>query len=219
MRKLNALTLIIAFSLAMITGGLIFFWVPDEAVMGAVQKIFYFHVPSAIVAYLFCFISFVCGLLFIFREDSRFDLPAHVSAEVGWLFFTLVMLSGPVWGRAAWGKWWVMEPRLVSSLVMWMMYTAYVLFRLSAGPEKSAKPAAIISVVAFTMVPIVNRAVAWWGAVVHPKRVAMAAPMKITFLMGFLTVLCLGISIFLARLRLELLLKKRAFARSQEDFQ
>jgi heme exporter protein C len=164
---------------------MIFFYSPVEIQMGAVFKIFYYHVPSAISAYILLFLAFLFSVLFLWKEEPLYDALAYATAEVGWLFITLVLVTGPIWGRSAWGKWWVWEPRLTSALILWLMYSAYFLLRLFSHQEaRTAKIAAVVAVVAFFDVPIVHMAIQWWGSIVHPAKVVLEPPMRLTFMVS-----------------------------------
>ncbi len=184
------------FSLAMV-----FFYAPIERQMGAVQKIFYYHVPSAIAGYVLLFLAFIFSILYLWKEEGRYDDLAHAAAEVGWVFITIVITSGPIWGRSAWGKWWVWEPRLTSALILWLMYSAYFLLRVFGRDEaRTAKIAAIVAIVAFFDVPIVHEAVNWWGSIVHPPKVILAPAMAHTFAISMVAVLLLAGALFATRL-------------------
>jgi heme exporter protein C len=179
---------------------MVFFYAPVEVQMGAVQKIFYYHVPSAISAYLMLLVSFIMSIAFLAKGRQEADIWAYAGAEVGLVFILCVLVTGPIWGRAAWGKWWVWEPRLTTFLVLFLMYISYVLLRMFGGKDaKTARVAAILSIVAFLDVPLVNRAIAWWGSVVHPRRVALEPQMKHTLIVSFPAVFVLAAALLLWR--------------------
>jgi heme exporter protein C len=146
----------------------IFMYVPTEKEMGVVQRIFYFHVPSAWVAFLAFFVVFVNSILYLWKKDRRWDIAAHSSAEIGVLFCTLVLLTGPIWGKAAWGTWWTWEPRLTTTLVLWFIYIAYLMLRTtSLEPTRQARFSAVLGIIGFIDVPIVFMAIRWWRTI-HP---------------------------------------------------
>jgi heme exporter protein C len=160
-----------------LTLGMVFGYAPVEVQMGAVQKIY------------------------LWKEEAVYDTVAHAMAEVGWIFITIVLVTGPIWGRSAWGKWWVWEPRLTSFLVLWLMYSAYFLLRLfSAGETRTAKIAAVVAIVAFFDVPIVHKAISWWGSIVHPRKVTLEAPMRQTFFVAMVAVFVLASAMVITRL-------------------
>ena len=196
---------------------MVFFYAPVEQTMGAVQKIFYYHVPSAMAGYLLVGLAFVFSILYLMKENPLWDGLAHSAAEVGWVFITIVLVTGPIWGRSAWGKWWVWEPRLTTALILWLMYSAYFLLRLFTRHDtKSARVAAVLAIVAFFDVPIVHQAIKWWGSIVHPPKVQLEPEMKLTFVICILALFTLATAIFLSRLEVGFMEEKR-LARAMED--
>jgi len=179
---------------------LVFFYAPVELQMGAVQKVFYYHVPSAISAYVLLFLAFVFSVLYLWKEDPSYDVLAYATAEVGFVFLTVVLVTGPIWGRSAWGKWWVWEPRLTSALILWLMYSAYFLLRLFSRHEvRSARIAAVVAIIAFFDVPIVHKAIQWWGSIVHPKKVVLEPAMRQTYFVAMAAVFVLAAALTLTR--------------------
>jgi len=139
---------------------LISVWVPTEAEMGVVQRIFYFHVPLAWVAFLAFFVVFVASLLYLWKGDRRWDHRAHASGEIGLVFTTLVLVTGPIWAKPAWGVWWTWDLRLTTTLVLWFIYAAYLAVRSFAqDEERGARFAAVVGVIGFLDVPIVAIAI------------------------------------------------------------
>ncbi len=133
------------------------------------QKIFYFHVPGAWVGFLAFLVVFVCSIAFLKTSDRRYDSVAQVSAEIGVVFSTITLITGPIWGKAAWGAWWDWgEPRLVTFLVLWLLYLGYIILNRSVGEDfRRARYAAVFGIVAFIDVPIVFLSVRWYRTV-HP---------------------------------------------------
>jgi len=200
LRKTSLAAWAVALVLNAIALYLVFAYAPVERTMGAVQKIFYYHVPSAISAYALMGLAFVFSALYLWRDEPKWDAMAHACAEVGWLFITVVLLSGPIWGRAAWGKWWVWEPRLTTALVLWLMYTAYFLLRLFSGHDaRTGRVAAVLAIVAAFNIPIVHWAIKWWGSMVHPAKVTLEPPMRLTFLVSMVAVFSLAAALALTR--------------------
>jgi heme exporter protein C len=147
-----------------------FFYAPTEKYMGHIQRIMYFHVPSAFVAFAAFFIVFVCGVLYLYTKNKNWDFVAVSAAEIGVLFTTIVLITGSLWARPVWNAWWVWDdPRLVTSLVLWFIYIAYLLIRTSVqGDERVRKFAAIFGIIGFIDVPLVYFSVKWWRTI-HPK--------------------------------------------------
>ena len=141
----------------------------DPAMGGELQRIFYFHVPSAWIAYLAFAIVFIASIAFLRTGSSRWDLLAGSSAEVGVVFCTLVLVTGPIWARPVWGTWWQWDARLTSALVLWLTYVGYLFLRaLSAEPGRTGRLAAVVGIVGFVNVPIVHFSVRWWRTL-HPS--------------------------------------------------
>lgn len=126
---------------------------PTEVTMGDAQRIFYYHVPAAIAAYTLFTINFIASLLFLWKRSEGADVWAVASAEVGLVFATVVLITGPIWGRIAWNTWWAWEPRLTSFLVLWLLYVSYMVLRRSSEGGSSPVLAAALAVVAFLDVP------------------------------------------------------------------
>ncbi|OGO40390.1 MAG: cytochrome C assembly protein [Chloroflexi bacterium RBG_16_57_8] len=138
-------------------------YVPTEQMMGIVQRIFYFHVPSAWVGFLAFFVVFICSILYLVKRDSKWDVIANCSAELGVLFTTLVLITGPIWARPVWGVWWTWEPRLTTALILWLIYVAYMLVRSYASDkQQGARFAAVVGIIGFIDVPLVFLATTWW---------------------------------------------------------
>lgn len=147
------------------------FYAPIEREQGIVQKIFYFHVPSAWVAFLAFFVVFVFSFRYLTSRDKRWDNRAAAAAEVGVMFCTLVLITGPIWAKPIWGIWWTWDARLTLTLVLWLIYVSYVLLRhYVTGAEKRATLSAILGIIGFIDVPLVYFAIRWWRTQ-HPQPV------------------------------------------------
>lgn len=147
----------------------IFMYAEMERVMGAVQKIFYMHVPSAWVAFLAFFVTFVFSILFLVKRKRIYDTYAYVSAEIGVVFTIIVLTTGPIWARSSWNTWWSWEPRLTTTLILFFIYVAYIMVRQMDGVwDKKARLAAVFGIIGFADVPIVFFAIRWWQSKFHP---------------------------------------------------
>jgi heme exporter protein C len=147
----------------------IFIYVPTEQTEGAVQRIMYFHVPSAWIAFFAFFIVFLCSILYLWKKDREWDIYAHASAEIGIIFCSLVLITGPLWAKPIWGRWWVWDPRLTLTLVLWLIYVAYLMLRAQSEPGATrAKYAAVIGIVGFLDIPLIHFSVLWWRGF-HPQ--------------------------------------------------
>jgi len=141
---------------------------PTEATMGDIQRIFYYHVPSAMLSFLFFFISFLASVVYLASRRSHpsramaADALALSSAEVGVVFCTVVLITGPLWARPVWGIWWTWDARLTTTLVLWLVYVSYLLLRnFAAGPQMQTL-AAVLAVFGYVDVPIVYMSTRWW---------------------------------------------------------
>lgn len=137
--------------------------------MGVVQKIFYFHVSSAWTAFLAFFVTFIYSILYLVKRKRIFDTYAYVSAEIGVVFTTIVLTTGPIWAKSAWNTWWVWEPRLTTTLILWFIYMGYIMIRQMDGVwDKKARLCAVFGIIGFADVPIVFFAIRWWQTKLHP---------------------------------------------------
>lgn len=141
----------------------IFVYAPLEKVMREVQKIFYVHVGVAWNAALAFLVVFLASILYLRTKDLKWDRLGRASGEVGVLFTTLVLVTGPIWGKSAWNTWWTWEPRLTSTLVLWFIYIAYFLVRSAvAENHRKATLSAVFGIIGFCNIPIVYFSVHLW---------------------------------------------------------
>jgi heme exporter protein C len=157
------------------------FVAPDESTMHEIQRIFYYHVPSAMSAFLFFAISLIGSIGFLGSRRihpeiaQRFDALALAGAEVGVVFCSVVLVTGPIWGRRAWGIWWTWDARLTTTLILWLIYVSYLLLRrFAAGPQVQTL-AAVLGIFGAIDVPIVYMANRWWRTQ-HPAPVFFGGP-------------------------------------------
>lgn len=135
--------------------GLVFFYAPREATMGEVQRIFYFHVPSAWVGGLAFFVTLAAGIAFLRTGDYKWDRVGLSSVEIGIIFSLMTLFSGMLWGRPAWNTWWTWDPRLTTFTILLLLYFAYLMLRQGIeDPGRRARFAAVYGIVAFISVPI-----------------------------------------------------------------
>ena len=136
---------------------------PPDATQGDVQRLMYVHVPAAWLAYLSFFVVFVCSIAYLKTKRVRFDRVAHASAEIGVLFTALTVVVGALWGKPVWGTYWTWDPRLTTTAIMLLMYVGYLAVRrLPDNPVRRARWAAVVGIVAFADIPIVQLSVEWW---------------------------------------------------------
>lgn len=187
-----------------------FFRAPFEAVMGAAQKIFYFHVPAAYAMYLCAAVCFGGSAAYLYQASDRADALAKAGAEVAVAFGMVVLTTGPIWARPIWGVYWTWEPRLLTSLLSVLIYVAYVVLRAFAGDgESERKFAAALGVLGAANLPIIHYSVQKWGGN-HPRVISsggggLAHPdMKTALSLGFLAFTLLAVTLVWGRLRLHL---------------
>ncbi len=140
---------------------------PREPTMGLVQKIFYFHVPIAWVCFLSAFVCAGGAIAYLFRGSERGERLAAAAAELTVLFGLMVLVTGPIWARKAWGKWWEWDVRITSTLLLWMIFIAY-LFARRYGGGAGKRLAAGLAIFGAADVPLIYLSVSIWRTI-HPK--------------------------------------------------
>ncbi len=142
---------------------------PRERTMGDLQRIFYFHVPSGMAGLTAFAINFFASVMYLIRKDRRWDGLALSAAEIGVMFLAIVLVTGPIWAKPVWFVWWTWSPRLTSSLILWLLYVAYLLVRnYVPDPDRRAMTSAVFGIVAFVDAPIVWFSIRWWRDI-HPS--------------------------------------------------
>lgn len=182
---------------------------PEDAEQGPPQRIFYIHVPSAWIAFLAFGVVFVASIALLATGKRRWDDLAAASAEVGVIFTTAVLITGPLWARPIWGVYWSWDPRLTSVFLLWLLYLSYLALRSYVPePGRRARFSAVLGIVAFLDVPIVYLSVRWWRAL-HPEPVVlvrggprMPGEMVAVLMLGLATFTLLYVA--LLRLRLQI---------------
>jgi len=193
---------------------MIFAWTPTEMTMGTVQKIFYLHLPVAINTFLACLVTFIASIGYLWQRRQVWDDLAASSAKVAVLLCSVVLLTGMIWGHSAWGRWWTWSPRLTFSLVLWLLYVAYVVIRPSIeSRQRRAMVSAVYGVVAFLDVPLVYLSVKLMPDI-HPSSISLAPEMKLTLLFCFVPVTMLTVGLIAARYRLH---RAETFSMQQAD--
>jgi heme exporter protein C len=178
---------------------------PQEAVQGLAQKIFYIHAPSAWVAFLAFGIVGVTSALYLLLKDPRLDLFAASSAEVGTVFTTVVLVTGPIWGRTVWGAWWTWDARLTLTLFLFFIYLAYLVLRTAVEePGRRARYSAVLGILGALLVPFIHVSVYLFRTlhplpvVLRPGKPELPGSMLVTLLFSF-TVFTLFFLSLLAR--------------------
>jgi heme exporter protein C len=153
-----------------------FIYAPTEATMGAVQRIFYFHVGAAWAGALAFFVTVVAGIVYLVNGQRKWDIVGACSVEVGLALITITLTSGPVWGQFAWGKPWTWDPKLTASAVMWLSYAAYLMLRQGIeDPARRGRFGAVYGIIAFASVIMVFFGVRFAQATIHPVVIGPSA--------------------------------------------
>lgn len=186
----------------------IFFFTPEEISQGLVQKIFYVHLSCAMMMYVGFLLSFIFSVFYLIEKRVRWDGLALVSSEVGFLFCTLVLSTGPIWARPIWGTWWTWEPRLTTTFILWLTYASYFVLRQNLNlPKQRATASAVISILAAINIPLIHFSVKIWRGI-HPtvlnsKNGGLPLSMKKTLLLTVLSFLIWFVALFFQRWKLE----------------
>jgi heme exporter protein C len=164
----------VAVGALMIFGGYAaLFIAPDESTMHAIQRIFYFHAPSGMVALIAFTICFIANIGYLVGRKPQWDWLAVAAAEVGVAFNMVVLITGPIWAKPAWGIWWAWDARLTSTLVLWLLYISFLLLRdLIADPDRRSMFSAIYGIFLFLDVPLVYFSIRIWRTQ-HPQPVIL----------------------------------------------
>lgn len=187
-----------------------FFWVSTEVNQGIVQRIFYVHVPAAWTCFMAIGIAALCSGVYLWLRDDRLDRAAMCAAEGGLVFATIVITTGPLWGKIAWGTYWTWEPRLTLTLLLWFIFVGYFMVRnATEDPEKGKRFAAVVAIVGALDIPFIHLSVIWFRSL-HPQPVVakpdgptLPGDMLVTLLFGLLVFTVLFFGLFLFRYALE----------------
>jgi heme exporter protein C len=164
------------------------FFTPYELNQGAAQKIYYIHVPAALSAYLSLMVVAVMSLVYLWLHDERADRLAESAGEVGLLFTTVVLVTGPLWGKPVWGTWWTWDARLTLTLFLWFVTAAYLILRGAVDePQMRARYSAVLGVLAALLIPFIHLSVYLFRTlhpmpiVLKPDRPSLPGEMLLTF--------------------------------------
>jgi heme exporter protein C len=178
----------------MVSIWMIFLYAPTDAIEGDAQRIFYFHLPSAILGMLAFGIVTIGGIMYLWKKDERWDWIARAAAELGAVFLTFALITGSIWGRTTWGTWWTWDARLTTTLILWFIYIGYLMLRSYMGrTAASARAGAVLAIIGIIDVPIIYESVNWWRTL-HPQQVLpigsspqLPPEMLLTLLVAFVT--------------------------------
>jgi heme exporter protein C len=185
-----------------------FYWAPTEKTMGILQKIFYFHAASGWAGMAALTIAFVANISFLLTRKIQLDWLALAGVEVGLAFFTIVLITGPIWAKPAWGIWWTWDARLTSTFILWILDICYLLLRqLVENPERRAVVSAVYGIFAYLDVPLVYFSI-WWWRTQHPSPMigrpgGLAPGMGMAFFLSFVATTCVMSLFIFQRYKLE----------------
>ncbi len=146
---------IVTILLLIVAIGLVFLYAPMEAVMGQVQRVFYFHVANAWVGMLGFLAAAIAGVAYLRTSDRKWDIVGLAAVEISFVFFIIAIVSGSIWARGSWGTWWTWDPRLTTAAIVELVYAAYFMLRSSVeDPDRRARYGAIYAALSFISVPI-----------------------------------------------------------------
>jgi len=203
---------IVAFVLSAVSLGLTFLYAPTERVEGDIQRMLYLHVPAAFTMYVGYAVVFFASFMYLLRRESRWDELAASAAEVGTVFTSMMITTGPIWAKPVWGTYWTWDARLTSAFVLWLILIGYLMLRAYGGhAEQVARYCAVLAIIGFADLPIIHYSVQWWRTL-HPDAKIMTegspgqgleSSMMITFAVAFAAALLTFTVLLKLRLRLE----------------
>ena len=188
----------------------VFFVAPEDADQGIIQKIFYFHVSIAVVGLLAFVVGAIYGIRYLRSREERFDEISSIAIGIGLAYSVLVVITGSIWAKASWGTWWVWtDPRLVTFVIVLLLYAAYFVLRSSVEGELRLRYSAIYSIAAFASVPLSFYSVRVARSFVHPVVFTQnGADMPNSMLIWFVVTLAATIGVFLTLLQIELVQRR-----------
>ena len=187
-----------------------FFWVSTEVNQGVVQRIFYVHVPAAWVSFLALGLAAISSGMYLWLREERLDRVAQAATEGGMLFATIMLTTGPLWGKIAWGTYWTWEPRLTLTLLLWFIFLGYFLVRASTeNPDKGKRFAAVVAIIGAAMIPFIHMSVYWFRSlhpdpvVLKPEGPTLPGDMLTLLMVSLATFTLLFLGLFLLRYAVE----------------
>ena len=173
MRRTGTVLAAVGLLLMALVYWLSFFWVSTEIRQGIAQRIFYVHVPAAWTCFLAFGVAAVTSGMYLWLRDERLDRAAVSAAEGGMVFGTIMLTTGPLWGKIAWGTFWTWEPRLTLTLLLWFIFLGYFMVRQSTeNPEKGKRYSAVVAIVGALDIPFIHLSVIWFRSL-HPEPVVV----------------------------------------------
>jgi heme exporter protein C len=187
----------------------VIWFTPAEATQGLAQKIYYLHLPAALNAYIAFGVVAVTSIVYLWLRDPRADRVAESSAEVGLLFTTVVLATGPIWAKPIWGAWWTWDARLTLTLFLWFIYAGYLVLRGAIiEPEMRARYSAVLGILGALLIPFIHMSVYLFRTlhpmpiVLKPDRPSLPSEMLQTLLFSFAAFFLLYLALLRERYRL-----------------
>ena len=187
----------------------VIWFTPPEATQGLAQKIYYLHLPAALNAYIAFGVVAIMSIVYLWLRDPRVDRVAESSAEVGLLFTTVVLTTGPIWGKPIWGTWWTWDARLTLTLFLWFIYAGYIVLRGAIlEPETRARYSAVLGILGALLIPFIHMSVYLFRTlhpmpiVLKPDRPSLPPEMLRTLLFSFAAFFLVYVALLRARYRL-----------------
>ncbi len=205
---------------------MVFVYAPREVIMGAVQRVFYYHVAAGWVGALAFLVTLIVSILYLATNNVKWDRIAVSSVEIGVVFTSMNIASGSIWARPIWNTWWTWDPRLTTATVMWLLYIAYLMLRQGLeDPERQRRFAAVYGILAFTSVPLTFLAIRIWRTI-HPVVIGSSDPgaegqfdmtmrMRTAFFFSLFTFTVLYATLLWHRVRLEDLTSRVAIMKAR----
>lgn len=206
----TTITGVVSVVLLLVATYMAFIYAPTDATQGNAQRIFYVHVPMAWLAYMAYVVLFIGSVGYLWKRSPAFDRMARSAAELGFLFTTLVLITGAIWGRPIWGTWWQWEARLTTTLVLWFIYLGYFMVRSFAGePQSAARLASVLAIIGAIDIPIIHMSVRWWRTL-HPEPIVINTggpnlpdSMLVTLIVSFVAFTALYAHLMLQKMQIE----------------
>jgi len=192
---------------------MVFFYAPMERTMGEVQRVFYFHVATAWVGMLGFMVAAVVGILYLVKNDRKYDVAGLAAIEISLVFFFITIILGSIWARPAWNTWWTWDPRLTTATIVELIYAAYIMLRQGIeDPDRRARFGAVYAILGFVSVPLTFISIRLLRTI-HPVVIgnddpsgegsfSMSDPMKTTFFFSLFTFSVMFVTLFWHRVRM-----------------
>ena len=204
---------IVTITTLLVATWMVFFYAPVEAVMGLVQKVFYFHVASAWVGMLGFLVAAVAGVIYLAKGNRRWDIVGLASVEIGLVFTFIAVVTGSIWARPIWNTWWTWDPRLTTTSIMLLIYAAYLMLRSGIeDPDRRARFGAVYAIVGVLSVPLTFYSARLFRTI-HPVVIGtnqpgaqggfdMTADMRLAFFFSLFTFTLIFVDLLWHRIRL-----------------